>query len=69
MKQIKQFDHIGHAVRGIKKTAEYYTNAGWTLSWIFEEDEQHTKIAFLRKPGFSGVELVTPPTCWANRNF
>lgn len=60
MKHIKQFDHIGYAVRDIKKTAEYYTNAGWTLSEIFDEDVQHTKIAFLSKEGFPDIELVSP---------
>lgn len=60
MKHIKQFDHIGYAVRDINKTAEYYTNVGWTLSEIFDEEVQHTKIAFLRRPGFPDIELVSP---------
>lgn len=60
MKHIKQFDHIGYAVRDIKKTASYYINAGWTLSEIFDEEVQRTKIAFLRKSGFPDIELVSP---------
>jgi len=60
MKHIIHFDHIGYAVRNIKKTAEYYIKSGWTLSEIFDEEIQHTKIAFLKKEGFPDIELVSP---------
>ena len=60
MKHFLRINHIGYAVKDIKKTAQYYTEAGWTLSEIFEEDVQQTKIAFLEKKGFTTIELVAP---------
>ena len=60
MHNLKTIDHIGYAVRDIEKTAAYYVAAGWTLSEIFNEEVQHTKIAFLTKPGMTTIELVSP---------
>lgn len=60
MKHLLSIDHIGYAVRDIEKTAAYYVSAGWTLSEIFNEEVQHTKIAFLTKPGMTTIELVSP---------
>ena len=34
--------------------------AGWTLSEVFNEEVQHTKIAFLTKQGMTTIELVSP---------
>lgn len=53
-------DHIGYAVRDIEKSAAMYVAAGWSLSEIYEEHVQHTKIAFLTKPGMTTIELVSP---------
>ena len=60
MKHFLKVNHIGYAVRDISKTAKYYIEAGWTLSEIFEEEIQQTKIAFLTKDGFTTIELVAP---------
>lgn len=60
MRNLKSIDHIGYAVSDIMATAEYYVKAGWTLSEIFEEKVQNTRIAFLKKEGFTTIELVSP---------
>lgn len=60
MKHLLRINHIGYAVRDINKTAKYYLDAGWTLSDIYEEEVQQTKIAFLTKEGFTTIELVAP---------
>lgn len=60
MKHLQKVNHIGYAVRDINKTAQYYVDAGWELSAIYEEDVQHTRIAFLTKDGFPTIELVAP---------
>ena len=60
MEQLLQMDHIGYAVHDIQKTAELYLKNGWTISEIFEEKVQNTKIAFLTKPGMLTIELVSP---------
>ena len=48
MKHLKTVNHIGYAVRDIQKTAQYYLDAGWQLSEIYEEEVQQAKIAFPR---------------------
>lgn len=60
MRHLKKVNHIGYAVRDIKKSAGVYTSAGWTLSPIFDEEVQGTKIAFLTKDDFPTIELVAP---------
>lgn len=60
MKHLISINHIGYAVRDINKTAQLYLNAGWSLSTIYEEEVQRTKIAFLTKEGFPTIELVAP---------
>lgn len=60
MKNLKKMDHIGYAVRDIKKSAALYVAAGWLLSPIYDEQVQHAKIAFLSKPGMTTIELVSP---------
>ena len=60
MKHLLNMDHIGYAVRDIQETAAPYVAAGWTLSEIFEENVQHTKIAFLKKDGMTTIELISP---------
>lgn len=60
MKCLKNIDHIGYAVTDIPTTAKLYVEAGWSLSEIFEEKVQNTKIAFLTKTGFTTIELVSP---------
>lgn len=60
MKNLLSIDHIGYAVRDIMTTAQHYLDAGWTMSEIFEEKVQNTKIAFLYKEGLTTVELVSP---------
>lgn len=60
MKHLLGINHIGYAVRDINKTAQYYLNAGWTLSEVFDEEVQQAKIAFLTKEGFTKIELVAP---------
>lgn len=60
MHNLLEIDHVGFAVRDIKKTAAHYVAAGWTLSEIFNEEVQHTKIAFMTKPGMTTIELVSP---------
>lgn len=60
MKHLKSINHIGYAVRDIQKTAQYYLDAGWQLSTIFEEEIQQSKIAFLTKESFPKIELVAP---------
>lgn len=60
MKHLLEMDHIGYAVRNIQETAALYMAAGWTLSEVFSEEVQRTKIAFLRKPNMTTIELVSP---------
>ena len=60
MKHLKSINHIGYAVRDIQKTAQYYIDAGWQLSSIFEEEVQQSKIAFLTRESFPKIELVAP---------
>lgn len=60
MKHLLRINHVGYAVRDINKTAQYYLDSGWQLSEIFEEEVQHTRIAFLTKDGFPAIELVAP---------
>ena len=60
MKHLKSVDHVGYAVHDIMETAQYYLNAGWELSEVFEERNQNTRIAFLHKEGFPTLELVSP---------
>lgn len=60
MHHLKSVNHIGYAVRDIQKTAQLYISAGWSLSKVFDEEVQHTKIAFLYKEGFPTIELVAP---------
>ena len=60
MIHLKSVNHIGYAVRDINKTAQFYLEAGWCLSNIYEENAQHTQIAFLTKEGFPKIELVAP---------
>ncbi len=60
MKHWKSINHIGYAVRDIQKTAQYYIDAGWQLSSIFEEEVQQSKIAFLTRESFPKIELVAP---------
>ena len=60
MKHLLGINHIGYAVRDINKTAQYYLDAGWSLSEIFDEEVQQAKIAFLTKEGFTKIELVAP---------
>lgn len=60
MKHLESINHIGYAVKDIQKTAELYVQAGWTLSEVYEEQVQNTKIAFLTKTGMPKIELVSP---------
>ncbi len=60
MKHIISIDHIGYAVKDILETASLYVAAGWSMSEIYEEKVQNTKIAFLNKIGFTMIELVSP---------
>lgn len=60
MKHLKSINHIGYAVKDISKSASVYTNAGWSISPIYEEEIQRTRIAFLTKDGFPTIELVAP---------
>lgn len=60
MRHLNEIDHIGYAVRDIEKTAAYYLEGGWTISEIYEENVQHTRIAFLKKAGMTTIELVSP---------
>ncbi len=60
MKHLLEMDHIGYAVRNIQETAALYMAAGWTLSEVFSEEVQRTKIAFLKKPNMTTIELVSP---------
>ena len=60
MKHLLEIDHIGYAVHDIEKSAAHYVTAGWTLSEIYNEEVQHTKIAFLTKLGMTTIELVSP---------
>lgn len=54
------FHHIGYAVNSIEKTSIYYTEEGWTLSEIYSDTIQNTRIAFLSKVFFPLIELVEP---------
>lgn len=60
MKCLTNIDHIGYAVDDIQRSAHLYIEGGWTISEIFEEKVQKAKIAFLSKPGFTTIELVSP---------
>jgi len=60
MHNLLEIDHIGYAVTDILQTAAHYIAAGWTLSEIYNEETQRTKIAFLTKPGMTTIELVSP---------
>ena len=59
MKHLTSINHIGYAVKSIEETARLYVDAGWTLSEIFDEKIQNTKIAFLTKEGLPTIELVS----------
>ena len=52
MKNLKSVNHIGYAVKERADPIQHYINAGWTMSDIFEEEIQNTKIVFLTKEGF-----------------
>ena len=60
MKSLLSVNHIGYAVKSIEDSVKCYVDAGWSLSEIFEEKRQNTKIAFLTKTGFPTIELVSP---------
>ena len=60
MKHLKSINHIGYAVKDIQKSASVYIEGGWSLSPIFNEEVQGTRIAFLTKEGFPTIELVAP---------
>ncbi len=60
MKHLNEISHIGYAVRDIETTARLYVDGGWTMSNIYEEKVQNTRIAFLHKPGMTDIELVAP---------
>ncbi len=60
MKHLNSISHIGYAVKDILQTASHYVKAGWTLSEVYLEKVQNTKIAFLNKKGFPTIELVSP---------
>lgn len=60
MKCLKEIDHIGYAVYDIQKTAQHYIDGGWSISKIYDEIIQNTKIAFLVKSGMPTIELVSP---------
>lgn len=60
MKHLNEISHIGYAVHDIEKTAKLYVAGGWTMSEIYEEKVQNTRIAFLYKPGMTTIELVSP---------
>lgn len=60
MKHFLSIDHIGYAVRDISETAKHYTTSGWSVSETYIERVQNVQIAFLTKPGFTAIELVSP---------
>ena len=60
MNLFKRMDHIGYAVEDIEITAAPYINAGWTLSPIYEETGQRSRIAFLTRDDMTTIELVSP---------
>lgn len=60
MKHLKSVNHVGYAVKDILHTAQHYLDAGWSISKIYDEQIQNTKIAFLKKKGFPTIELVSP---------
>lgn len=60
MKHLNEISHIGYAVKDIEKTAKLYLEGGWTMSPIYEEEVQNTRIAFLNKPDMITIELVSP---------
>ena len=59
MKHLLEMDHIGYAVKDIEKSAALYVAVGWTLSEIYEEKVQHTKIAFLNALVLSPLIFMT----------
>lgn len=54
------FNHIGYAVKDIDKTAEFYRNAGYSITETVLEESQHVYSAFLYKEGAPTIELVSP---------
>lgn len=55
-----KFHHIGIATASIDKTAEFYLNAGYTMTAPVVDTIQDIRIAFLRKEGMPTVELLEP---------
>ena len=55
-----RFHHIGIATPGIKGTADYYVNAGYSISDTIYDSEQNVSVAFLEKEGMPKIELVEP---------
>lgn len=60
MKHLIKLDHIGYAVKDIQETAAVFKDSGYTMSEIFEENVQNTRIAFLTRDGLPTIELVSP---------
>lgn len=55
-----KFHHIGIATANIDKTAEFYVEAGYTMTTPIVDTIQDIRISFLRKNGMPTVELLEP---------
>jgi methylmalonyl-CoA/ethylmalonyl-CoA epimerase len=55
-----QFHHIGIATGSIKNTAQYYLDAGYSISDTIYDPIQNVYIAFLDKIGMPRIELIEP---------
>jgi methylmalonyl-CoA/ethylmalonyl-CoA epimerase len=54
------FHHIGIATHSIKNTAQYYIDAGYSMSEIVYEPIQNVYITFLEKSLMPRIELLEP---------
>jgi methylmalonyl-CoA/ethylmalonyl-CoA epimerase len=54
------FHHIGIATNSIQNTAQYYIEAGYSMSDVVYEPVQDVYISFLEKPSMPRIELLEP---------
>jgi methylmalonyl-CoA/ethylmalonyl-CoA epimerase len=54
------FHHIAIATPSIKETAQYYTDAGYTMGEIVYDSVQNVYVAFVEKAFVPRIELLEP---------
>jgi methylmalonyl-CoA/ethylmalonyl-CoA epimerase len=54
------FHHIGIATHSIEDTAQFYIEAGYSMSILVKDDIQNVTVCFLDKKDMPCIELVQP---------